>query len=102
MEVLDDAVDAARTAERQSEHDRPTDGDRISTESERLHDIGPAADAAVEDERDLALHFIGNRRQHGDRSGRAIECPAAVIGYLYGAGAGRNRSARILGPRQAF
>src|SRR5690606_38357866 len=44
------AFDAERAAERQAVQYRPAEGDGIGTKSERLEDIGAAADAAIHDD----------------------------------------------------
>lgn len=79
VKVLDDAVNATRTAKRQSKHDRSADGNRCRADRKRLHDVRAAADGAIKDQRNLTFYFIGNRVQHGDGSIGTIQRPSTMI-----------------------
>src|SRR3954451_14382424 len=72
------------------------DQDGAGAEGEGFDNVAAAADAAVEQHFDLAVHRFDHLGQNGDRRGDAVELAAAVIRYDDGIHTAIDRLARIV------
>ena len=78
-EELEDVARAGFAVGRQAPQRRAAREDRFRAERQRLHDIRPAADAAVEQHRQPARDRLHHLRQRVDRRRHAVELPPAVV-----------------------
>src|SRR5690606_9633196 len=99
---LHDTIDAAGASDRQTVHERSPNGDGIRAQRQRFDDVGASAYAAIHDDRDIALQGLRNLGQDRDGRRRAVQGPAAVIGYLYRGCAGLDRRECVFGAGDAF
>src|SRR5262245_54166044 len=83
-QILEYALRALAAAERQPVEQRPSAGDRLGPECERLEHVAAAPDAAIKDDRYVVLHRVGNARQYRQRGLDAIEDPPAVVRDING------------------
>ena len=77
---LQHRLDARLSAERQAPDVGAAEADGVGAEGERLEHVGAAADAAVEEDRQLVADRLGDRRQGVERGDRAVDLAAAVVG----------------------
>jgi hypothetical protein len=75
---------------------RPTP-DCVGAQRERLGDVGAAAHARVEHDRQVVADGVDDRRQRVERPDRAVDLPAAVVGDTMPVDAVLARRARVVG-----
>ena len=73
-------ADALFAAHRQTEAVGPAQEDALRPEREGLEDVGPAADAAIEQDGGSVADRRGHSRQGVERRDAAVELAAAVVG----------------------
>src|SRR5207248_7872172 len=81
---------------------RPADADCVRPHRERLGDVGAAAEAAVDQDEDLALHRVHNLGQHVDGGAAAVFAAPAVVGDDEAVDAVRDAEFRVLGGETAL
>src|SRR5207248_5956511 len=57
----------------------PAAGDRVGAEDQRLDDVGPSADAAIDDDAGAAADRLDDLRQYVDRADALIELAPAMV-----------------------
>src|SRR5207248_10477130 len=57
----------------------PAAGDRVGAEDQRLHHVGAAADAAIDNDAGAAADRLDDLRQYVDRADALVELAAAVV-----------------------
>src|ERR1700733_9584733 len=71
--------DPGLAVERKPPDVRAPDADRVGAQRERLEDVGAGADAAVEQQRELAADGFADAGQRIERTDRAVDLAAAVV-----------------------
>src|SRR5262245_47495607 len=77
---VDDALHSRRAVDGQAPQIGTPDQDRAGAERDRLDDVRPPANAAVEEEHHAPLNGLGDGRQRLDRRRRGVEVAATVVG----------------------
>src|SRR5262249_34166906 len=78
---LEHPLDAAWAEGAEAPDIGPPDADGVGADAQRLDDVGAAAEAAVDDDRDAPVHRLDDFRQRVDGRAPGILAARAVVGH---------------------